>query len=66
LTLQVNGDRYKDAVANVIKSSAKESNEAQPDIALNEGKLVDRLKPNEMATYVFEVGKQSGSEVPKE
>ena len=57
LTLQVAGARYKDAVAAVSKSSAEESNVAKPAIALKEGKLVDRLKPNEMATYVFSLEK---------
>ena len=65
LTLKVNGGRYKDAVAVVTKSSAKESNQAQPDIALKKGKLVDRLKPNEMATYVFGGEKQSSPEAPQ-
>jgi len=53
LTLKVNGDRYKDAVATVTKSSAKESNQAKSDITLEAGKLVVRLEPNEMATYIF-------------
>jgi len=61
LTLQVTGAAHKNAVATVTKSSAKESNQAQPEIALKEGKLVDRLKPNEMATYVFAGKEQSGA-----
>lgn len=56
-TLHVNGGRYRNAVAAVTKSSAEECNQAQAELTLKRGKVVDSLKPNEMATYIFTTGK---------